>query len=73
MTLLVAINLGDYAIIAADKKEVVIFDDCILPVHESANKVVDVGIGLMTGSGYVKLLESVKTAIKEQNIDNTGN
>jgi len=71
MTLLVAINLGGLAIIAADKKEVLIQDGEIYPLHESAEKIIDTGIGLITGSGYVSLLHDVKTEVSNETISNT--
>lgn len=71
MTLLVAVNLGDCAIIAADKKEIFILDDIITPLNEDADKIVNTGIGLMTGSGYVDLLNKVKTTVAESAINHT--
>lgn len=71
MTTLVAIHLGEIVIIAADKKEVFIQGDFVIPIHESANKIIDSGIGLMTGSGYVSLLQEVKDKVSNCTIKNT--
>lgn len=71
MTLLVALNLGELAIIAADKKEVLIKDGNIYPLNESAEKIIDTGIGLITGSGYVTLLDRVKEKVSSNPISNT--
>jgi hypothetical protein len=71
MTILVAMNLGEIAIVAADKKEVAIFDGAIFPLNENAEKIIDTGIGLMTGSGYVSLLDKVKLSTSESIIQST--
>ena len=71
VTAFIAINLGDIAIIAADKKEVFIQGDFVIPIHESANKIIDSGIGLMTGSGYVSLLQDVKDQVANCTIKST--
>ena len=39
MTLLATIHMGDFAIIASDKKEVAKLDGVIIPRHEEAEKV----------------------------------
>lgn len=71
MTLLVTINLDDFAIIASDKKEVIKLNDAFIPYHERAEKIVETGIGLITGSGYVGLLNSVKQKVAEEEITHT--
>lgn len=71
MTLLVSINLDDFAIIASDKKEVIKLNDAFIPYHERAEKIVETGIGLITGSGYVGLLNSVKQRVAEEEITHT--
>lgn len=71
MTALIAINLGDIAIIAADKKEVFILGETVIPIHEDADKIVDTRIGLMTGSGYVPLLQEVKDQVSSASIHHT--
>lgn len=71
MTLLVTINLDDFAIIASDKKEVIKLNDVFIPYHERAEKIVETGIGLITGSGYVGLLNSVKQRVAEEEITHT--
>ena len=42
-----------------------------IPVRTDVDKIVDTGIGLMTGSGYVPLLDEVKSAISEAEITHT--
>lgn len=71
MTLLASIHLDDYAIIASDKKEVVKLNGLIVPVHEEAEKIVITDIGLITGSGYVDLLDAVKKRVASEGINHT--
>ena len=71
MTLLVTIHLDDFAIIASDKKEVIKPNDVFIPYHEHAEKIVETGIGLITGSGYVGLLNAVKQRVAEEEITHT--
>ena len=71
MTILIALNLGELAIITADKKEVLINNGIIYPLNEEANKIIDTGIGLITGSGYVSLLNRVKSTVLHETITDT--
>lgn len=71
MTLLATIHLDDYAIIASDKKEVVKINGLIVPSHEEAEKIVITDIGLITGSGYVELLNAVKKRVSSEEINHT--
>lgn len=71
MTLLIGANFGSYGIIAADKKEVDFSDGEIISSHENASKIVETGIGLMTGSGYVSLLDNVKSGVASSSIVHT--
>ena len=71
MTILVAINLGDCAIVVADKQESYMHGDTVLWSHNKAQKIVETNIGLITGSGWVDLLTPVKTAIANASIDHT--
>ena len=72
MTLLVTIHLDDFAIIASDKKEVIKLKDVVISHHENAKKIVGTGIGLITGSGYLGLLNAVKQRVAEEEIIHTG-
>jgi hypothetical protein len=71
MTLLTTIHLGDYAIIASDRKEVFKFNGTVIPRHENADKLIETGIGLITGSGYVALLNAVKERVAVEDITHT--
>jgi hypothetical protein len=71
MTLLATIHLDKFAIIASDKKEVFITDGIIVARHEHGEKIIDTGIGLITGTGYVEFLSAVKKKIAASEITNT--
>ena len=71
MTFLVTIHAIDYALIAADKMEVAQVGADIIPVRMDVDKIIDTGIGLMTGSGYVTLLDAVKKAVSNAEITHT--
>lgn len=71
MTFLATINAKEYALIAADKMVVAKIDSASVPVRTDADKIIDTGIGLMTGSGYVTLLDEVKTAVSGTEITHT--
>lgn len=68
MTFLAAIHAKEYALIAADKMEVAKIGSGFVCVRTDADKIIDTGIGLMTGSGYVSLLDEVKSAVSESEI-----
>ena len=71
MTLLAAINLGDVALIVSDKKESQIIDGIVVASHTDAKKIIETDIGIITGSGWVDLLEPVKKAIANSRINHT--
>lgn len=71
MTLLVGMNIGDYGIIAADKKEVVVSQGIIAACRDDVNKIVQTDMGLITGSGYAPLLNKVKQEVARTRINHT--
>jgi len=71
VTFLATIHAKEYAIIAADKMEVAIIGSGFVPVRRDVDKIIYTGIGLMTGSGYVTLLDEVKTAVSGTDITHT--
>jgi hypothetical protein len=64
-------HLGDFAIIAADKRELAILGNTFIPAHDEANKIINAGIGYITGSGIVELLDSAKQLIASNKITHT--
>jgi hypothetical protein len=71
VTFLATIHAKDYALIAADKMEVAKVGSGFVCVRTDVDKIIDTGIGLMTGSGYVTLLDEVKSAVSESEITHT--
>ncbi|MBN3864667.1 hypothetical protein HCU66_20760 [Pseudomonas frederiksbergensis] len=71
MTLLVAINYGNFALIAADKKMVEYADGKIVYSNEEALKIVHTKIGFITGQGSVELLDLVKNRIARSEVVST--
>jgi len=47
------------------------FGDEMIVLSDESEKILDVGIGHVTGSGYVPLLDSVKCAMRKATIDHT--
>jgi hypothetical protein len=71
MTLVAGLHLGELVIIAADKREVKMRDNVIISKNDNVEKIISAGIGLITGSGFVNLLQSVKEDIKNSTITDT--
>lgn len=72
MSMIVGINLIDYAIMAADKREVLIENGNIQSVRsDEVQKIIAWGGGFITGSGYVPLLGDLKELISNSKISNT--
>lgn len=71
MTFLATIHAKEYALIAADKMEVAEIGPRFVCVRTDVDKIIDTGIGLMTGSGYVSLLDEVKSAVSKSEITHT--
>lgn len=71
MTLIIGMHLSDYVIIASDKKEVAVLNGIVIPLHEDANKIINTDMGLVTGSGFVDLLNRVKNRIALNQICHT--
>jgi hypothetical protein len=71
VTFLATIHAKEYALIAADRMEVAKIGSGFVCVRTDVDKIIDTGIGLMTGSGYVTLLHEVKSAVSESEITHT--
>lgn len=71
MTFLATINAKEYVLIAADRMEVANIGSISICVSKDVTKIVYTGIGLMTGTGYVKLLDKVKTEASKTDITHT--
>ncbi|RII26963.1 MAG: hypothetical protein CXR30_16195 [Geobacter sp.] len=72
MSLVAGIHLGDIALLVADRR-VVTKNELgeIIILSDDHKKIIDTGIGYITGSGCVELLDPVKYAIQDSNITHT--
>lgn len=65
MTCILVAHLGSDVVVAADKRAVQYNDDGTLTVHsDDVQKIVQTGVGLITGAGMVGMLDPVKSALK---------
>lgn len=71
MTLVIGIHLKEFVILAADTRVTHGFGDDEKEYTDEHNKIQDIGIGLMTGSGYTDLLDVVKDRVSNTVINNT--
>jgi len=68
MSLIAGLHLGDFVLIAADKRVVNFYGNTLVPDHDEAEKIIDAGLGYVTGSGIVELLQYVEEAIANNEI-----
>lgn len=67
--MIAGLHLGDYVLVAADKRETYIVNGQVVSViSDSVNKLVNWGAGIVTGSGYVPLLSELKSKLSRTNI-----
>lgn len=71
MSLIAGLHLGDFALIAADKREMSISGDILIPDNDLAKKIINTEQGYVTGSGIVELLHPVKESLVNTNITST--
>lgn len=71
MSLIAGLHLGNFALIAADKRVMNIIGDKLVIAHNKAEKIVSSGLGYVSGSGIVELLDFVKEAISNTEITHT--
>jgi hypothetical protein len=65
MTCILVAHLGSEVIIAADKRVVKIeADGSRTPDHDSVEKIVQTGVGVITGAGMVEMLDQVKSTLR---------
>ena len=72
MTMIVAINTGDASIVAADKRQTYMRNNT--PVYidsDNINKFIQWNGGFITGSGYVEVLDELKTRLAQKDIQLT--
>jgi hypothetical protein len=72
MTMIVGINLDEYILVAADRREVCMQDGKVASItSDEINKFVKWNGGIITGCGYVPLLSDLKSYLKTTEITNT--
>lgn len=72
MTMIVGMSLGDYVLIASDRRQVYMINGEIAHVEsDSVNKIIECPIGFITGNGYVPLLNEFKNELKKRSIEST--
>lgn len=72
MTCILIAHLGSEVVIATDKRVVSIFEDGTrIPSGDEEEKIVRTGVGVVTGSGAVAMLEPVKSALSEKDFAST--
>lgn len=71
MTMLIAVNLGEYAVLAADKRTVMLGDDGLISyvVSDDTKKIVDCKSFGVTGMGFAEVLKDYKSMVSEVNMD----
>ncbi len=71
MSLIVAMHLGNFAVIAADRRVVSQYGNSLVVDHDNAEKIVYAGMGFVSGSGIIELLDSVIEAFLNTKITHT--
>ncbi len=72
MTMIVALHLGSYVLIAADKRETYQVNGKVVSIiSDEVQKLIEWPCGVATGSGYVPLLHDFKTKLRNSDIANT--
>lgn len=68
MTITLGIDFGDYIFIAADTRTVT-YDRLgrIIHIRDDTQKIIKTRFGLVTGSGYLDLLDAIKSKLVEEN------
>lgn len=70
--MIVGINLGNYIIVAADKRQVMKVGDVIVGiVSDNVEKLIEWNGGIITGNGYVPLLDDLKNWLSKTKINST--
>ncbi|EJE4163731.1 hypothetical protein M3916_003889 [Vibrio parahaemolyticus] len=72
MTMIVGIHLGEYILVAADKREVTMLGDIVMNVtSDEVEKLIEWNGGVITGNGYVPLLSDLKDYLATNEITHT--
>ncbi|AZF28169.1 hypothetical protein [Pseudomonas sp. R2-60-08W] len=71
MTLLIGVNLGAFALIASDKREIACVDGEIVYSSDDADKIVSTKAGIIAACGAVDLLSPVKSRLAGMDVSNS--
>ena len=71
MSLIAGLHLGNFAVIAADKRLMSMYGHTLIVDHDEAEKIINTGLGYVSGSGIVELLDFVKEALANTEITHT--
>ena len=71
MTICICFHFGEYILFIADTRTV--FGSPTIYHKDDSVKIINTGIGLITGAGLLKLLDNVKSRISSQQISHTDN
>lgn len=73
MTCILVAHLGEHVILAADKRAVQINADGSRAVlNDDVEKIVETGVGVITGAGIVEMLDEVKSKFGGKNFNDSG-
>ncbi len=66
MTMIVGMSLGDFVLVASDRRQVHMTNGVVDYVEsDSVNKIIECPLGFITGSGYVPLLNEFKNELRK--------
>lgn len=71
MTLLIGVNLGAFALIASDKREVAYVGGEVVYSTDDVDKIVSTKAGIITACGAVDLLSPVKSRLSGMDVSNS--
>jgi len=71
MTLVIGMHLSEFVLLAADTRTTRGYPGEVVDVDDDTCKILKTPIGLITGAGYVTLLDAVKERLMDEPIDRT--
>lgn len=73
VTMIIAVNLGEYAVLAADKRTVMLGDDGLISyiVSDDTKKIVDCKSFGVTGTGFAEVLDDYKSMVSKANVNSS--
>lgn len=71
MSLIIGLHLGNIVLLAADKRVMDLYGNRFVFNNDEHEKIIDAGLGYVTGSGVIELLDNVKDSLANADITNT--